>query len=44
MRGLQPSGPVITKPFTVEYLARRVAMVLGERRRAAAVADVGRGR
>jgi two-component system cell cycle sensor histidine kinase/response regulator CckA len=43
-RGLQPSGPVITKPFTVEYLARRVAMVLGERRRAAAVADVGRGR
>ncbi|HXA94524.1 MAG TPA: response regulator [Candidatus Dormibacteraeota bacterium] len=44
MRGLQPSGPVITKPFTVEYLARRVAMVLGERRRAAAVADVGLGR
>lgn len=43
-RGLLPSGPVITKPFTVEYLARRVAMVLGERRRAAAVADVGRGR
>jgi CheY-like chemotaxis protein len=27
-RGLDPTGPVITKPFTIEYLARRVAMVL----------------
>jgi CheY-like chemotaxis protein len=27
-RGLDPAGPVITKPFTIEYLARRVAMVL----------------
>jgi len=34
-RGLTPSGPVITKPFTVEYLARRVQMVLGDRARAA---------
>jgi len=34
-RGLNPTGPVVTKPFTVEYLARRVAMVLGERRAAA---------
>ena len=28
-RGLNPTGPVITKPFTIEYLARRVGMVLG---------------
>lgn len=28
-QGLQPNGPVITKPFTIEYLARRVGMVLG---------------
>ena len=34
-RGLTPSGPVITKPFTIEYLARRVQMVLGDRARAA---------
>lgn len=34
-RGLTPSGPVITKPFTIEYLARRVQMVLGDRPRAA---------
>ncbi|HYB70002.1 MAG TPA: response regulator [Candidatus Bathyarchaeia archaeon] len=40
MRGLQPTGPVLTKPFTVEYLARRVAMVLGERRRPAVAAGV----
>ena len=33
-RGLDPVGPVITKPFTIEYLARRVRMVL-ERRPAA---------
>ena len=30
-RGLSPTGPVITKPFTIEYLARRVRMVLGVR-------------
>ena len=34
-RGLNPSGPVITKPFTIEYLVRRVQMVLGDRARAA---------
>ncbi|HEY7654748.1 MAG TPA: response regulator [Methylomirabilota bacterium] len=34
-RGLTPSGPVITKPFTIEYLARRVQMVLGDRTRGA---------
>ena len=34
-RGLDPTGPVITKPFTIEYLARRVGMVLGARRGAA---------
>lgn len=37
-RGLQPSGPVITKPFTVEYLTRRVQMVLTDRAGAAAPA------
>jgi DNA-binding response OmpR family regulator len=26
--GLNPIGPVITKPFTIEYLSRRVRMVL----------------
>ena len=31
-RGLNPGGPVITKPFTIEYLTRRVHMVLGDRR------------
>ena len=31
-RGLNPGGPVITKPFTIEYLSRRVQMVLGDRR------------
>lgn len=31
-RGLNPGGPVITKPFTIEYLTRRVQMVLGDRR------------
>ena len=30
-RGLGPVGPVITKPFTVEYLARRVRMALTDR-------------
>jgi two-component system cell cycle sensor histidine kinase/response regulator CckA len=34
-RGLTASGPVITKPFTIEYLARRVEMVLGARARTA---------
>ncbi|HET8533889.1 MAG TPA: response regulator [Methylomirabilota bacterium] len=31
-RGLNPGGPVITKPFTIEYLTRRVHMVMGDRR------------
>jgi len=30
-RGLNPGGPVITKPFTIEYLTRRVQMVLDRR-------------
>ena len=30
--GLNPIGPVITKPFTIEYLTRRIQMVLGDRR------------
>ena len=34
-RGLTPGAPVITKPFTIEYLARRVEMVLGDRARTA---------
>ena len=34
-RGLNPGGPVITKPFTIEYLTRRVQMVLGDRRASA---------
>ena len=34
-RGLDLLGPVITKPFTIEYLARRVAMVLAGPRPAA---------
>jgi two-component system, cell cycle sensor histidine kinase and response regulator CckA len=37
-RGLSPTGPVITKPFTVEYLTRRVQMVLGDRAGASAPA------
>jgi len=28
-RGLDPVGPVITKPFTPAYLSRRVSMALG---------------
>jgi DNA-binding response OmpR family regulator len=36
-RGLNPGGPVITKPFTIEYLTRRVQMVLGDRRAPAPV-------
>jgi DNA-binding response OmpR family regulator len=35
-RGLNPSGPVITKPFAIEYLTRRVQMVLGDRAPASA--------
>ncbi|MEX2222141.1 MAG: response regulator [Candidatus Rokuibacteriota bacterium] len=37
-RGLNPTGPVIAKPFTIEYLARRVRMVLGAERAPAAPA------
>jgi DNA-binding response OmpR family regulator len=37
-RGLNPGGPVITKPFTIEYLTRRVQMVLGDRRAPVATA------
>ncbi len=38
-RGLDPTGPVITKPFTIEYLARRVGLVLGARPRPRAPAS-----
>jgi CheY-like chemotaxis protein len=27
-RGINPTGPVITKPFTTDYLVRRVGMLL----------------
>src|SRR5262245_45796760 len=40
-RGLAPTGPVITKPFTVEYLSRRVRMVLADRPTAAAAPLTG---
>ncbi len=43
-RGLDPSGPVITKPFTIEYLARRVQMVLGDRARTASAPAPARTR
>ncbi len=43
-RGLTPSGPVITKPFTIEYLARRVQMVLGDRPRHASAPAPARTR
>jgi len=33
--GLNPIGPVITKPFTTEYLIRRVRMVLDRQAEAA---------
>jgi DNA-binding response OmpR family regulator len=33
--GLNPMGPVITKPFTPEYLSRRVRMVLDRQPEAA---------
>ena len=41
-RGLDPGGPVVTKPFTVEYLSRRVRMALADR--AAPAPLTGRGR
>jgi CheY-like chemotaxis protein len=41
-RGLVPTGPVITKPFTVEYLSRRVRMVLADRPTAATAPLTGR--
>ena len=31
-RGLDPAGPVITKPFTTDYLVRRVGMLLRSER------------
>jgi hypothetical protein len=43
-RGLDPAGPVITKPFTVEYLSRRVKMVLGDRTTARPSPFVARAR
>lgn len=43
-RGLTPTGPVITKPFTIEYLARRVQMVLGDRARPASAPAPARAR
>jgi two-component system, cell cycle sensor histidine kinase and response regulator CckA len=41
-RGMAPTGPVITKPFTVEYLSRRVRMVLADRPAATAAPLAGR--
>ena len=41
-RGFNPGGPVITKPFTIEYLTRRVQMVLGDRRAPVAAAAPAR--
>jgi DNA-binding response OmpR family regulator len=43
-RGLNPSGPVITKPFTIEYLTRRIQMVLGDRRPSASAPTAARAR
>ena len=43
-RGLDPAGPVITKPFTVEYLSRRVRMVLADRATPAPAPVIGRSR
>jgi two-component system, cell cycle sensor histidine kinase and response regulator CckA len=43
-RGLTPTGPVITKPFTIEYLTRRIEMVLGDRRPSASAPTVARAR
>ena len=43
-RGLNPTGPVITKPFTIEYLTRRIQMVLGDRRPTASAPTAARPR
>lgn len=43
-RGLNPTGPVITKPFTIEYLTRRIQMVLGDRRAPAPAPTAARAR
>ena len=43
-RGLTPTGPVITKPFTIEYLTRRIQMVLGDRRPSASAPTAARAR
>jgi CheY-like chemotaxis protein len=43
-RGLNPTGPVITKPFTIEYLTRRIQMVLGDRRPSASAPTAARAR
>jgi two-component system, cell cycle sensor histidine kinase and response regulator CckA len=43
-RGLNPTGPVITKPFTIEYLTRRIQMVLGDRRPSASAPAAARAR
>ncbi|HTI54128.1 MAG TPA: hybrid sensor histidine kinase/response regulator, partial [Verrucomicrobiae bacterium] len=43
-RGLNPTGPVITKPFTIEYLTRRIRMVLGDRRASAPAPTAARAR
>lgn len=43
-RGLTPTGPVITKPFTIEYLTRRIEMVLGDRRPSAPAPTAARAR
>jgi CheY-like chemotaxis protein len=43
-RGLTPTGPVITKPFTIEYLTRRIQMVLGDRRPPAPAPTTARAR
>lgn len=42
--GLDPIGPVITKPFTFEYLSRRVQMILGRRPADPAPAATARSR
>ena len=43
-RGLDPTGPVVTKPFTLAYLSRRVQMVLSRRDAAAPSSVTARGR
>ena len=42
--GLAFGQPYLSKPFTIEYLTRRVQMVLGDRRAAAPVATVAPAR